>query len=283
MSKFSNSMDLAKSSLAVLNKDKVLATIPVMSSVICGLVLLIFGAGALAATGRAKDTATGTTVFTATPGTWAIGIIGLLVVGFIAQFFTAVLVAGANERLEGGNPTIGSAFTKAGTRVGSILGWAAINATVGMILQAIRERAGILGPLVSWIGGAAWTVITWLAVPIIVVEGVGPIVAIKRSAQPLKQTWGENVIAQLGLGAVGFVAILPGMVVAGLIWLVLPVAAIVVGLLWAVVVGAVMSALGAIYRTALYRFAVGLPAGEDFSPETLAGAFGPKTGMNRFR
>jgi len=283
MGKLSNSADLAKSSLAVLNKDRVLAVIPLTSSAICGLVMLIFGAGALAATDRAKDPASGTTVFTVTPATWAIGIIGLLLVGFIAQFFTAALIAGANERLEGGDPTIGSAFTKASSRIGSILGWAVINATVGMILQAIRERAGILGVAVSWLAGAAWTVITWLAVPIIIVEGVGPIEAIKRSSHLLKQTWGENVIAQVGLGAVGFAAMFPGMIVAGVAWLVSPAVSIVLFLLWSVIVGTVMSALGAIYRTALYRFAVGLPAGEGFSQETLSAAFAPKGESGRFR
>ena len=110
----------------VLNKDKVLAAIPLISSVVCGVVLLVFGAGALAATGRAKDTRA--------PGTDRLQRharhLGdrhrraCFVVGFIAQFFTAVLIAGANERLEGGNPTIGSAFGKASSRVGSILGWA---------------------------------------------------------------------------------------------------------------------------------------------------------------
>jgi hypothetical protein len=37
-----------------------------------------------------------------------------------------------------------------------------------------------------------------------------------------------------------------------------------------------MSALGAIYRTALYRFAVGLPTGEAFSNAELVGAFAVK-------
>ena len=276
MGKLSNSADLAKASLAVLNKDRVLAVIPLVSSASCGLVMLIFGAGAVVATDRAKDPASGTTVFSPTPATWAIGIMGLLLVGFIAQFFTAALIAGANERLEGGTPTIGSAFSKASSRIGSILGWAVVNATVGMILQAIRQRAGILGVAASWLAGAAWTVITWLAVPIIIVEGVGPIDAIKRSSHLLKQTWGENVIAQVGLGAVGVVALLPGMIVAGAAWLVSPAVSIALFLLWAVIVGTVMSALGAIYRTALYRFAVGLPAGDGFSQERRSNTLMPR-------
>jgi hypothetical protein len=282
MSKLSNSVDLAKTSLAVLNKDKVLAVIPLISSATCGILVLLFGAGAYASLETASRPSAGTSAAdpTATPATYAIGIIGILVVGFVAQFFTGVLVAGANERLEGGAPTLGSSFSKAGSRAGSLLGWAAINATVGTILQAIRERAGFLGVAVSWLAGAAWTVITWLVIPVIIVEGLGPIAAIKRSAHLLKTTWGENVIAQIGLGALGFLLMLPGMVIAGLLWLASPVIAIVVFFLWIVVTGTLMAALGAIYRTALYRYAAGLPTGEGFSQEMLAGAFGAKGGLS---
>lgn len=280
MSKLSNSVDLAKTSVAVLNQDKVLAAFPVVSALICGIVVLVFGGGAYATLETVADPGAGSnaTSLSPTPATYAIGVVGLLVVGFIAQFFTGALVAGANQRLEGGEPTFGSAVAIAGSRIGSLTGWAVINATVGMILQAIRERAGILGGVVAALGGAAWNIITWLTVPAIIVEGIGPIDAIKRSAHLLKSTWGENVIAQIGLGALGFVLMLPGLVVFGLLWLVSPVITIVGFFLWAAVVGVVMAALGAIYRVALYRYAVGLPTGGGFTQEMLAGAFGPKKG-----
>ena len=149
-----------------------------------------------------------------------------------------------------------------------------------MILQAIRQRAGILGVAVSWLAGAAWTVITWLAVPIIIVEGVGPIEAIKRSSHLLKQTWGENVIAQVGLGAVGFAAMLPGMIVAG--------AAGSCRRLDRAVPALVRDRRhrpGAAPATARPSTAprVGLPAGEGFSQETLSAAFAPKGESGRFR
>ena len=78
-----------------------------------------------------------------------------------------VLVAGANERLEGGSPTFGSAFSKAAlpARLAHSAGRSS-TPTVGMILQAIRERAGILGAVIAGLGGAAWNIITWLTVPI---------------------------------------------------------------------------------------------------------------------
>ena len=50
---------------------------------------------------------------------------------------------------------------------------------------------------------------TFLTVPIIVFEDVGPINALKRSGHLLKQTWGENLMAQIGLGLIGLLAFLP--------------------------------------------------------------------------
>jgi hypothetical protein len=280
MSKLSNSVDLAKTSLAVLNEDKVLAAFPVVSAVLCGVVVLVFGGGAYASLQSVADPSAGTnaTTLQPTPATWAIGIVGLLVAGFVAQFFTGALIAGANQRLEGTRPTFGSSVSIAGSHLGSLTGWAVINATVGMILQAIRERAGILGGVVAALGGAAWNIVTWLTLPVIIVEGAGPIEAVKRSAHLLKTTWGENVIAQIGLGALSFLLLLPGLVVFGLLWLISPVITIVGLIFWAAVVGVVMAALGAIYRVALYRYAVGLPTGGGFTQEMLAGAFGPKKG-----
>jgi hypothetical protein len=222
--------------------------------------------------------APGQNEYSATPLTWSIGVIGLFALGMVAQFFAAVLIAGANERLDGGNPTLGSAFSKASSRTGSILGWSIVNSTVGMILSAIREKAGFLGVAVTSLIGAAWNVITWLAVPVIIVEGVGPITAIKRSVQLLKQTWGENLIAQIGLGAIGLVLMLPAMVLFGLLFFAIPVVAIALFILYIAVVGSVMAALSAIYRTALYRFAVGLPNGDAFSDDVLARAFRTKSG-----
>ena len=198
----------------------------------------------------------------------------------IAQFFAAVLIAGANERLEGGSPTLGSAFRKASTRSTSIFGWAIINSTVGLILQAIRERAGFLGVIVTSLIGAAWNVITWLAVPIIIVEGVGPIVAIKRSALLLKQTWGENLIAQIGFGLIGFLVTLPGWLILGGLSFLLPIVFIPLLIVYLAVVGSVLAALSAIYRTALYRFAVGLPTGDTFDQQALARRL-PRQGRRR--
>ena len=278
MSKISNSIDLAKASWGVLKSDKELAAIPLASSITCGVVALAFGGLGYLSVEHVKNPPAGQSDWNVTPLTWSIGVVGVFVIGMVAQFFAAVLIAGANERLEGGHPTLRSAFAKASSRTGSILGWSVVNATVGMVLSSIRQRAGFLGDIAAGLFGAAWNVITWLALPVIVVEGLGPIAAIKRSVEMLKQTWGENIIAQIGLGALGMVVMLPGMVVFGaLAWLV-PLLGIPLLGIYFVVVASIMSALGSIYRTALYRFAAGLPAGGAFQQEALAGAFRQKGG-----
>jgi len=283
MSKISNSIDLAKASLGVLKQDKELAAIPLASAAACGVLAVLFGGAAYLTVEHVVNPAPGQNEYSASPLTWGVGVVGLFVIGLVAQFFAAVLVAGANERLEGGNPTLGRAFAKAGSRGSSIVGWSVVNSTVGLVLSFIRQNAGFLGAIATSLVGAAWNVVTWLAIPIIIVEGVGPIVAIKRSVLLLKQTWGENLIAQIGLGIVGMLVMLPGIIVFGLVTIAIPLLGLPLLFVYLAVVGSIMAALGAIYRTALYRFAVGLPTGEVFDDEVLAGAFRTKgQGKARF-
>jgi len=283
MGKFANSMALAGASFGVLKSEKKLAAIPAVSALTCGVIAVAVGGGVVLTADFIANPAPGQDDFSLTPASWAIGIVGLFIIGLVSQMFAATLIAAANERLDGGSFTMGQAFSKATSRTPSILGWSAINSTVGVVLQAVRDKAGFLGDIAAGLVGAAWNVVTWLVLPIIVVEGVGPIVAIKKSASLLKSTWGENLFAQAGIGFIGFLLMLPGLVLFGALSFALPVAGIPLLLIWIVVIGCLMSALGAIYRTALYRFAVGLPLGDVFTHDELAGAFKPKskTGRNR--
>lgn len=283
MGKFANSKALAGASFEVLKSEKQLAAIPLVSAITCGVIAIAVGGGVVLTADFIANPAPGQDDFSLTPVSWAIGIVGLFVIGLVAQMFAATLIASANERLNGGSFTIGQAFSKATTRTPSILGWSAINSTVGLILQAIRDKAGFLGDIAAGLLGAAWNVLTWLVLPIIIVEGIGPIAAIKKSASLLKSTWGENLFAQAGIGIIGFLLMLPGILLFGALSFVLPFVGIPLLILWIVVVSCLMSALGAIYRTALYRFAVGLPNGDAFSQDELANAFKPKEKAGRSR
>ena len=94
----------------------------------------------------------------------------------------------------------------------------------------------------------------------IIVDDEGPISGIKRSGGLVRQTWGENLISQAGFGLLGFVLMLPAVIVGVLIGLIVPgavgvVVGTAVGLAGVVTVMVVVGALGIYFKTALYVYA----------------------------
>lgn len=194
----------------------------------------------------------------------------------VVTFFAAVLVAGAYQRLTGGDPTLDTALGAASKRLPQILLWSLVVATVGLLLNAIKEKAGFLGDFVANLVGAAWDIVSWLAVPVIVVEGTGPLDSLKRSAALFHKTWGENLIAQGGFGLAGFVLMLPGLVIGIGITMLLPIVGIVLLVAYVALVSVLMSTVSGIYRTALYMYASTGQAPAFFDQSRMATAFGPK-------
>jgi hypothetical protein len=144
------------------------------------------------------------------------------------------------------------------------------------VLQAIRSRAGFLGNIIVSLVGMAWEIVTWLAVPVVVVEGTGPIESLKRSAGMFKKTWGENLIAQAGFGLLGMVLMLPAIVIAMLVGVTIPIAGLLIAGIWVAIVSVILSALNGIFRAALYLYAATGTVPSFFTEQELAGAFGPK-------
>lgn len=275
MGRFSRTLQLAGSSWRVLKADKELVLLPVLSLIATLAVAFSFlwpiVSSCTDSVGQASCELGGTD--------YVVLAAAYVALAFVTIFFNAALVHAANERMEGGDPTVGSAIRGAMGRVHRILPWALVSATVSVILRTIEERAGILGRIVAGIAGIAWSLVTFLVIPVLVVEDIGVVDAVKRSGAMFKRTWGENVIAQVGFGLVGFLLALPAVLVIGLGFTAggsAAVAAIVIGIAWILFGSLVMAALNGIFQTALYRFAAGLPTGAfDGDLET---AFAPKTG-----
>ena len=275
MERIRRSWDLIKSSWSVLRADKELLLYPVASGLVTFVAVALVGLVWLGSGGldRWNDESFGVLDL-------VLAFIFYFVVSTVVIFFNSALIAAANIRLEGGDPTLSDGFRIAFSHIGAILGWAAIAATVGLVLQALRERGGVAGAVVSLIGNMAWSVITFLVVPVLVVEGVGPIEAIKRSASLLRTTWGEQIIGNFSIGLVMVLAFLAALVTGGLIVAVLFSLAVVLGVLGLaflvaglIVLGLVGSALSGIFNVALYRYAVGKDSSQFFPQETLSGAF----------
>ena len=274
LQKLSNSWGLIKASGRVLRADKELIVFPLISSIALIMVTATFFLPLL-------FSGTG---FEVSEGTGPLGYI-LLFLYYMVQytvifFFNSALVGAAMIRLDGGNPTVGDGLRIASSRIGPILGYAAIAATVGLVLRAMSERSGGLGRMIVGLLGMAWNLATFLVVPVLVTHNVSPLDAIKESARVLKKTWGEQVAGNVGIGAAFFVAYLalaviavPAMILAfstgqGSIIAVVAVCIVLAFILLALV----NASLAGIYSAALYRFATTGEAGA-FDNQVLRNAF----------
>jgi hypothetical protein len=279
--KLSNSWELVKASAAVLRADSELLLFPVVSAILSILVAVTFFVPAILAGVFAPGIEDGAVL--SSTGYAAI-LLFYVVQYFVIFFCNTALVGAALIRLRGGDPTVADGFRIAASRIQPILGYALIAATVGMLLRALSERSGLLGKLVVGLVGLAWNLATFLVVPVLVVEEVGPIEAIRQSAGYLKRTWGEQIAGNIGMGLVfGLVSL--GTLAAGVVLLVAAAATesaflvifVAVCLLMAfVAIALVSSALSGIYAAAVYRYAAEGEAGGFFTPAMVRSAFRPK-------
>jgi hypothetical protein len=279
MDRIHRSWRLARASLAVLAADKELLVFPAVSflATLLVTVTILWPAYALGLVGQVGNGDGG--------GGSVLGYVVLffyyLVLYTISVFSNSALVGMALMRLDGRDPTVGDGFRIAAGRARVILAYAVVAATVGMLLSLVRDRAGAAGRAVAGVGGLAWNLATFLVVPVLVVDGCGPIEAVRRSAGLLKRTWGEQIVGGVGLGLVFFLLSLGAIGVAVLLFIVaaqLQSAALIVIIALALlatllVLALVNSTLHAIYAAALYRYAQHGDAGAYFEADLVTNAF----------
>ncbi|HEX6312050.1 MAG TPA: DUF6159 family protein [Acidimicrobiia bacterium] len=282
MHRIRHSWELAKTSWRVLRSEKSLAAIPALSGLASLVALAVFaGLFFLVGFDFGSD---GDSSSAVEPAGYVIAVVAYVVFAFVTVYFQAALVAGANTALSGGDATLAGSFGSARGKLHRLLPWALVTATVSLVISAL-ERQGWVGELVAGFLGMAWNVVTFLTVPIIMLEDVGPIDALKRSGSLFKQTWGENLAAQVGFGFIGLVAALPAVLVGGIGIAtgngIAIGATITVAVVWLAIVSIAVAALSGIYRTALYRYAVDGRAPAAFASEDFSNAFTPRR-LGRF-
>jgi len=272
---FNRSMQIFRESMGVLKQDKELALFPAIS----GLVMLVLTASFFVPIFLISGAVDGE--FEANALYYVLLFIFYLIGYFVVIFFNTGLIACVQIRLSGGDPKFSDGMRYATGNLGKIAGWALISATVGMVLQMIRERAGIIGRLAAGLLGMAWNLITFLVIPVMILEGAGVIDSIKKSAALFKRTWGENVVLRFSLGLIVLLAAMVGVV--PIVLAALTESAVVIIIVSAVVVlywfalGIFSSALNGIFATALYNYATTGTVPPAFSREVIAGAFEQKT------
>lgn len=275
MGKIANTWEIMKASWGVLKKDKEILMFPVFSTIASILVTVSFVAPIIASPESfafmRKDAGSGGQVMS-----YVYLFLFYVVSYFVIIFFNTGLVACAVKRLRGGDPTVGYGMKEAMSRLPLIFGWAVVAATVGMILRAIEERSAWLGKLVVAILGGLWTLLTFFVVPILVVERKGPIAALKESAELLKKTWGDQIIANLGFGLILFLCAIPGVlvIIGGFAMMsTLGFILVGVGVLYVILLALINASLSSIFQAALYLYAKEGNAGEGFPQDMMERAF----------
>jgi hypothetical protein len=252
-------------SLRVIMRNKQLLLFPVISGVFIIAILASFvGAMFLSGTLLAPNIDVLFIVF------W---VVFYFVAFFISIFFNVALVSCAMKELDGERTTVSYGISQAMGRLRPILGWALLSATIGLILKAIQERAGVIGRIVIGFIGAGWAIATYFVVPVIAFEGLGPFASIKRSLGLLKGTWGEAAVSNIGIGLIFGLAALAGLVPVILAFVM---AGVTVGLVvllvvivyW-IVLGVLASAASGVLLASLYRFATTGKVTEGFPEQIL--------------
>jgi hypothetical protein len=279
MGMLNNSKDLVKACADALESDKELSVFPALSFAGVVLVTAVFAA-VLYLTG-AVDRLNG-------GGLGAMDYVLLLLyyflTYFVTTFSTAALVCTAMLGMSGGNRTWKDGLRTAGPHAAAILGYSAVSATAGLVLGLLSNRGGTTGRRGSAAPSAGWNILTFLAIPILVMEGAGPVRSQRLSAALLRRTWGDKLIDTGGIGLIfgliiAFVILLGAAFGAVVAETASPATvAMVVGItgLVVAVVGLISASLAGIYRAALYSYAITGAVGHLFREDLIKGAFSAK-------
>ena len=202
------------------------------------------------------------------PSPWAVLFLfpGIMASSFVGVYFNVALVFAANEQIEGRKITVRHALGMSWSRRRVVFSWALLAAVVGTAIQAVESRLGVFGRLLGILGGLAWAVATFLVVPVLAFEDVGPIEALKRSSHLIRTTFGTIARGALRFGVLflGWILLAVAVIVAGVVvalssTLVLGVTIAVLGVIGFFVIAMYLAAAGMYMRTILYRYATHKP------------------------
>ncbi|GAA4323426.1 DUF6159 family protein [Flaviaesturariibacter amylovorans] len=278
--RLSNGWNITMSSFKVLRANKQLIVFPVLSGAALVLIMASFGLAILAAFGFDVEFLESEFFGAESSGSMVLNyglIFCFYVVNyFVITFFNMALIHCARLYFHGEEVTVSAGLRFSLSRIGVIFSWALFAATVGTILRAIQENTGIVGKIITGLIGIVWSIATFFVVPVIAYENCGPIDAFRRSAQLMREKWGESLGSRIGFGVVNLLAfILLAVVVVALGATVHWALGVAIAVMGAFSIMIVMSAAETIFIAAVYHNVTGTPV-EHFNQQLIDGLFEPK-------
>jgi uncharacterized protein DUF6159 len=213
-------------------------------------------------------------------------VIGVYVLSVVGFYFSVGLAAAADKIFRGEqNVTVADGLAVSRARFTQICGWAAVSTLISAVMTALENQGGIGGQIAARLVGMAWSLVTFLAVPVIAIEGTGPFATLKRSASLFRSRWGQQISGNIAIGAAIFlIGVLPSALViaAGVaLWSsasFLGALLVIAGAIGLAIALLISKALSGIFGIALYRYALDGEAVGGFTSEDLESAVKTKGG-----
>lgn len=196
------SWEFSQISYRLIWHHKRLLIFPLLSAIAELLILITFIVPLFVTSEVEIGEAVGETVF------YIVLFLFYFVTNAIVLIFNTGLIACVIKILHGYNPSVGYGLSFAFKRLPQIVSWSVLSAVVSVILNILEKNENI-SAIVTSIIGVTWNAITYFVVPVIVMNAVGPIGAIKRSGEALRSTWGEALVGNFSLKVIGFLLFLP--------------------------------------------------------------------------
>ncbi len=244
MNVFSQTFDAVKKSWNVLMADKELILFPAISGILCILVSASFYFPVSAA-GQSIEQ-----MYTHNQAAFLVlAFLFYFLNYFLITFFNCAVIACAEIRMAGGDPTLADGFRASFAVTSYIAMWAVVEATVGVILKSLRgkgRRSLITGSL-----GTMWTMAAFFVPPRMVIDRTDPFTALKSAWKDLKGNWGHQLVGGVSFGLLGFLGAIPAFLL--LFAMGTPgVAQVVFAGIWILCVSLLVSTLKAIFQASLY-------------------------------
>lgn len=271
--RLSNGWKISMSSFKVLKENKQLIVFPILSSL---SLIVIMGSFIVIFISSTSDWQLNLFNDKTSPFYYLTLFAFYFVNYFIMVFFNMALIHCTRLYFQGEEVTVRKGLQFSLSRIGVIFSWALFAGIVGTILRAIQENSGLLGKIITGFIGFVWAIATFFVVPVIAYENVGPLQAVKRSSQLMKQKWGESLGATFSFSIINIIAF----VLAAFLAIITnslfgEMAAIVVAMIVMFIAWIILSSAQTIFVSAVYHNIKGDPS-EHFSQQMIDDLFTKK-------
>jgi len=275
-SRLSNGWTIAQNSFKVLKANKQLLIFPILSGVSMVLIMASFFVAALGYAGWDLDNFNNLDRSSNNILGYLFLFVYYIINYFVVVFFNMALIHCATLYFKGEEPTVAKGIAFSRSRIGSILAWAVFAGVIGAILRIVQENLGSLGKIITGIIGIVWSIATFFVVPVIAYENLGPIDALKRSTQMIKEKWGEGLGAGFSFGLIQLVGIIIiALIGGGLAILIHPLVGIAAAAFCFMLMATVISAARTIFVSQIYNNVTGNPV-EQYDQAFIDNLFVPK-------